>query len=190
MRHPLEALQGAARRRTFLALLALDLVLAGALGAVDRSLRTEGAPSGIVSFELAGSSSSARRVVESWDADARVQAGFSLGLDYLFLVVYSTTIALACLWVADTLRPRHGRAASLGVWLAWGQWAAAALDAVENAALLATLLGPTDRPWPELARACALPKFALVLTGLTFTALGGALAAIRLLHASADRRAS
>jgi hypothetical protein len=189
MRHPLEALRGAARRRAFLGLLALDLALTGALGAVDRSLRTEAAPSGIVSFELAGSASTARQVVESWDADARVQAGFSLGLDYLFLVVYSTTIALACLWVADALRPGSRRAASLGVWLAWGQWAAAALDAVENAALLAALLGPTDPPWPELARACALPKFALVVAGLAYAALGAAATATRRLT-SADRRGS
>jgi hypothetical protein len=41
------------------------------------------------------------------------------------------------------------------------------------------LLGATGDAWPALARACALPKFALVALGLAYVALGGAASALR-----------
>ena len=47
-----------------------------------------------------------------------------------------------------------------------------ALDAVENLALIQLLRGSTWEPWPALARACAIPKFAIVAAGLLYVAVG------------------
>jgi hypothetical protein len=157
--------------RLFVALLVLTLGVAGALRSLDDALRTADAPNGIVSFELAGSAERAGRILASWNEDARVRAAFGLGLDFLFLVLYSTTIAWACLWAAKQLRGA-GPLAALGVPLAWGQWCAALLDAVENVALWALLVGPVTAPWPRLAQVCAIPKFALVFAGLLYAAIG------------------
>jgi len=49
-------------------------------------------------FEFAGSLESAVKIIRSWDEAVRILAAFSIGLDFLFLILYSTTIGLACLW--------------------------------------------------------------------------------------------
>jgi hypothetical protein len=135
-------------------------------------LRTGAAPQGIVSFELAGDVGSAARILASWDAEARVVAGFVQGLDYLFLLAYSTTIAFACVWAANAMRVVAPRLAAVGPGLAWGQWAAAGLDAIENLALLVMLFGGAAAPWPAVAWTCAVPKFALVGAGLLYALVG------------------
>src|SRR5258708_545445 len=58
---------------------------------------------------------------------ARAEGSVNLGLDYLFLILYSTTLAFACIWAAGQLPP--GPWVNAGVWLAWGQWTAALFDA-------------------------------------------------------------
>ena len=59
------------------------------------------------------------------------------------------------------------------LFLAWGQWLAALLDAIENGALLTMLLDVPAQPWPVVAWWCAIAKFALVLLGLLFVLVGG-----------------
>lgn len=175
MRHPLEAIPIGRRRRAFLPLLALTLLLMATLGGVDRPIRTAAAPNGIVSFEVAGDVAAAQRMIDSWDARARQFAAFSLGLDYLFMVAYSTTIALGCLWAADAFRTGLPALAVVGPWLAWGQWLAALLDGQENVALTVILLGGVAEPWPGVAWWCAVAKFVLIAAGLWY-ALGAAVA--------------
>jgi hypothetical protein len=168
MHHPLQAIRVGRRRRAFLPLLALTALLGAVLGWVDRPLRTRAAPGGIVSFEVAGDAASARRMVDSWAGAGHAWAAFSLGIDYLFLVVYSTTLALGCLWAAGVLATLSPGLGALGVPLAWGQWAAAALDAIENAALTVVLLGDAGDPWPAVAWWSAVPKFVLLTAGLLY----------------------
>jgi hypothetical protein len=64
--------------------------------------------------------------------------------------------------------------AAIGLPLAWLQWFAGLLDAVENIALLNVLDGPVEQPWPRLAQLCALAKFALILLGLLYMIYGWA----------------
>ena len=80
------------------ALLALTIVLTVALQAVNAPLKTPAAPQGIVSYEFAGTTAAAQSILDSWDAGAKVYAGFSLGLDYLYMPTYALTIGLACAW--------------------------------------------------------------------------------------------
>jgi len=56
--------------------------------------------------------------------------------------------------------------------LAWAQFLAAFLDAIENYALIRVLLGSTENIWPALARLCAGPKFLIVTLGLLYIICG------------------
>ena len=173
MRHPLESIPAGRRRPLFALLLILTLVVMGVLQSVDGPLRSEVAPQGIVSFELAGDVAAAREILDSWGSQARAHAGFSLGFYFLFLALYSTTIACACAWISAALRDSVRPLALLGLLLAWGQWLAALLDAIEHTALLITLSDVPTSPWPQIAQGCATIKFSLVLLGLSYVTLGG-----------------
>lgn len=166
MAHPLDSITS--RRRVFLILLACTLILTVVLNVSGKPLSTSAAPGGIVSFELAGSVSKAQEMLNSWDTGARVRAGFVQGLDFLYLCVYSTTIALGCLLAAEVLNSRGWPGATLGSPLAWGLWLAAGLDALENIALVLLLFGWMSTPWPQIAWGCALLKFGLIFLGLVY----------------------
>ena len=114
-------------------------------------------------------------MLQSWNPEAKIYAALSLGLDYLFLVSYATTISLACVLVARRLEKRSHRFSAAGILLAWSLPLAAILDAVENYALIRTLLGAQQNYWPALALGCAIPKFALVAAGLAYLILAGIL---------------
>jgi len=174
--HPLERLGDPAARRAFWLVLLATLAAMLTLASLDGALRTAAAPRGIVSFELAGSLPAAESMLDSWGESGRLRAGFSLGLDYLFLVLYANAIALAVLLVAR--RIPGSALARVAALLAWGQYAAAAFDAVENAALAQLLFGAREELWPRLALFCALPKFALVAAGILYAVVGGVTAAV------------
>jgi hypothetical protein len=170
MTHPLEIIP--ARKQLFIVLLAASLALSIIMGVVGDKLNTPAAPNGIVSFELAGSTQKARTILDSWDAQVRVYAGFIQGLDFLYLCVYSTTIALGCLLAGEVIYSRHWPLAGLSKPLAWGLWLAAAFDAIENVALVILLFGSIQAPWPQVAVACAVLKFGLLILGLVYLLYG------------------
>jgi hypothetical protein len=168
------AAAGRSARRGLLwpALLALTIALTIVLQAVNAPLKTPAAPQGIVSYEFAGTRAAAQGILDSWDAGAKVYAGFSLGLDYLYMPVYALTIGLACVWAAAVWQGRKPWPGSLGRALAPGLGLAALLDAVENYALTTMLFGAAADPWPAVARWCATGKFALIIAGLFYVLIG------------------
>ena len=204
-RHPFDWLSTSGQKRAFIVLLVLTLAVMVSLNALGGPLNTEVAPLGIVSFELAGELSLAQSMVESWGQIGQVYAGLNLGLDYLFLVAYSSSIALGCVLVARSLsRSNSARPGSLrhcsgqspdpgrkrgfgnplrtildvGVLLAWAQLGAALLDALENYTLIQVLLGSQQKLWPVVARWCAVPKFLIVAAGLVYVGVGVVLAVV------------
>jgi hypothetical protein len=172
-RHPFVWLPPAKQKQAFIGFLVLTLVVMVGLRILDAPLHTELSPSGIVSFELAGELPLARSMMEAWGAKGQVYAGLSLGLDYLFLVAYAGCIGLGCGLVAGSLVRRVAVLSSAGVFLAWAQFGAALLDAVENYALIRVLLGSGAELWPPLARWCAVLKFLIVAAGLATIGIGG-----------------
>jgi hypothetical protein len=168
MPHPLENVLNRKKNTLFLTLLGLTLAIMLVMNGAGGRLNTVAAPYGIVSFELAGSPQKAQVILDSWDHPAQLQAAFIQGLDYLYLVLYSTTIAQACLWAAKTLGRAGWPLASVGIPLAWGLWLAALSDAVENLALVEILFGSNASPWPEIAAVCAIIKFTLIFLGLVY----------------------
>ena len=177
MRHPFESIPNLRRGRVFKTLLALTMVIAIALGRIDVPLHTESAPNGIVGFELAGDAATAARMIASWDAKARMYAALSLGLDYLFLCVYSTALAFACVWAAGVLRRGSPSLGNLALGVAWLQWVAAFCDGVENFALWLVLTGDPSDIAPAIARAFSLVKFALIAIGFVVAIAGVAMRA-------------
>ena len=172
MHHPFEKISSSQRKRLFWGLLVVTLVVMILLNIVGGPLITPAAPYGIVSFELAGNVTEASEILDSWDSNARLHAAFSLGFDYVWMLFYSTTIGLGCIWAAEVLRQRRWPLAKLGVPLAWGQWLAAIFDAIENIALALILFGSLAIPWPQVARWCAIFKFALIFFGMVYAFLG------------------
>lgn len=169
MNHPLTFIPTNNRKPLFLSLLFLTLILFAVFRVLDAPLRTAAAPSGIVSYELAGTPAAAQSILDSWDARARLFAAFGLGLDYLFMPSYALTLSLGILLAAG----RHaGAFAKLGAWLGWGALIAPLFDAVENFALWQVLLGDFQALWPSLAAICATVKFILLLLGLAYALLG------------------
>jgi hypothetical protein len=180
MSHPFQSLPQDKFGKAFWPLFAVTIILMIALNLVGGPTNTPSAPYGIISYELAGSVQKSLEILNSWDVYTKASAAFSLGLDFLFMVAYSCTIALGCVWSARVLRERDLPFASLGAPLAWGQWLAAILDAVENIALLLILFnfmhaGAVGAPWPQIARWSAIFKFGLVFLGLVYTFFGGAI---------------
>ena len=146
---------------------------------LDQSLRTPAAPNGIVSLELAGSLAAAQRILDTWPAAARIQAGISLGLDFSFLAAYAFTLAGACRKVAFYLSPEGRWCRPMGGILAKAAWVAGCLDGVENLALIQFLISPYLAWPPVLAACCAWPKFGLAAIILFYIGLGGAMIATR-----------
>jgi len=166
MAHPLTALSKMPekRSRVFVSLLVATLVLTFLFRFIGPSQPT------IVDFELAGSVPTAQAIINAWNETDRIRAGFSLGIDYLYMPLYSTTIALACVLAVGVLKSKVWR--SIGLLLAWGLWVAALSDAIENVALFTELLGHTVTPWPSIAQICATIKFGLILAGLLYVISG------------------
>jgi len=142
------------------------------LNIVGLPLETEAAPLGIITYEFAGTVERAGEILNSWNHNAQLHAAFSLGLDFLFILLYSTTIGMACVWAGQVLARDRWPLVGVAVPLAWGLWLAAILDAVENFSLIKVLYGPIASPWPAVARICAMIKFGLVFIGLIYAFYG------------------
>ncbi len=132
-------------------------------------LRTEAAPCGIVSLELAGSACKVRNILRSWTAEQDLAALRNVHWDYALLVCYSTLLAVGCVLASGGFEGEWER---VGGWLAWAQWGAGALDAIENVGLLYLLRGQVEDRWARLARGCAVPKFLIIGAGIVYMLAG------------------
>jgi hypothetical protein len=160
------------RRNYFWFFLVITILVMLGLNLTGAPMTTEAAPYGIVSVELAGSVSAAEKILESWDAVARERCAFNLGLDYLFMPVYATTISLGCAMASGALQRSNWPLGKFGASLGWLQFLAALLDAIENYALVAILFGGIASPWPQIAAWCAIPKFILIFMGIVYAIYG------------------
>lgn len=183
MKHPFEKLSPPRRAALFLPLLVITSLVTSAMVLVGRPLASGAAPDGIISFELARNVPESRSIMESWGEKGRIRAAFSLGLDFLFIFAYATTISLGCVMAASAFGSRKWLALA-GVALAWGQGAAAVLDGIENTALLIMLLDSASESLRVTAYWSAWIKFKLVYAGLLYAVAGGVFWGIRRLSAN------
>lgn len=173
--NPFAWLVESAQARIFIALVVLTLVLGGSLQILGGPLATAEAPSGLVSFEFAGTQENAQKILASWGWEGQVRAALIQGLDYLFIFAYAGCISLGCVLLSRSLSQSAGTYAAVGMLLAWALIGAGLLDAIENLALIRILLDCQKEIWPALARWCAIPKFLIVAAGLGYLLLGAVL---------------
>lgn len=129
---------------------------------------------GIVGYELAHTVENSRAILDSWDkTGAKANAGFSLGIDYIYILGYANLIALVCVWAGGILQKRKWFGPHFGAVFAWGVWGAGLLDGTENAALLVQLFGGATGEWALVAWLCASLKFALIALALLYVLYGG-----------------
>jgi len=148
--------------------LALTVLLTLVMQRLDGPLKTPASPQGIVSYELAGNAQTAEAILRSWDANARLHAALSLGIDYLYMLAYAGLLALAALSARAHASGMMRRAGELA---AWGMGLAALSDATENYFLWQMLSrGPAESP-ASIARTAALLKFALILLTILYILL-------------------
>lgn len=175
MKHPLAFIPFPHRKPAFLVLLSGTFFLLIIFQLINTPLINPSAPLGIISHQLAWTSDNAQLILDSWDEHARLLAAFSLGIDYLFMLFYALTIALATLVVAER---QPGKFSYLGSWAAYGIFIAAILDAVENFGQWQQLFNGQIASWIMiLVGICATIKFTLLITTLSCTLLGKVLQA-------------
>ena len=122
----------------------------------------------IVDLELAGTLERADAVVSGANLAAIRSAIY---LDFAFLCFYALALCTGSLWARRQFDGGFGE--SVGIPLAIGAVAAAALDIVENLSMLGYLNGWFDwSGWIPLAGAMAIPKFLLVFASVVYIFIG------------------
>lgn len=125
----------------------------------------------MIDLEMAGSINFANHILQYWeDRGVLDWLYFHLGIDYLFIFSYSVFLFFACHSAALQLKS-FPFFIHLGLVVGWVQPAAGILDVVENYALLHVLSNTSDEFWAQLANWCAIPKFAISLSGLAYCVL-------------------
>lgn len=170
MKHPYESLSPLLLRRLYWTSIGLTLAIAAVLQGLVAGFtgNTPGEPAAynIIHFEFAGTLDQAQVIMSSWGPENCDRVIAQIYVDYAFLLAYPQAIALGILAVLRNTR--NHRLLVGGRLLAWLQWLAGLLDAVENAALIALLKGNTAAWLAPLAWWSAAPKFAIVLAGIVF----------------------
>jgi hypothetical protein len=175
MYHPLESLRRNVLDGMVLPLVGLSLLMMFILNILGLPLVNPTAPYGIISFELARDEAQAAAILASWNQTAQLRAAFSLGLDFLFIPIYTGALTLTCLWAARFRLERRRLPSWLvmiglpGVLLAWAQAGAGLFDVIENIALVRMLLIGINSPWPQVASICAFSKFSLLGAGIVYS---------------------
>ncbi len=165
MSHPFESMTPPRLRRAFWMLSALTVVLLAVLGSVYIKLNNPVAPMGILSLELAATPDRLAQVVASWAEAAKLEMAFSLGLNFLCLFALTNTIAVYCVISAKRL---SGTFARLGLTIAWAQWLAGAVWALQNSLLTWDVFGHASGLTTGLSASLSVAKFALVGIGVLY----------------------
>lgn len=150
---------------------------------LDIPLKNEIASNGIVSFELAGSLPNSINILDSWDTNAKLYAGISLGFDYLFMLVYSLLLYVLVKHISSkfTNTSLH----KFGNFLAGAMLLSGILDAIENYALIQLYLGNLKQIFSTIAYYTASIKFLIIGIGI-FYILGSYAYFFRIIFAKKD----
>jgi hypothetical protein len=179
MGHPL-ARRPRRHRRAALLCVIVAALLPTVLGAVVKPLH-EDRPGGksIVDYELAGSVGKAQEILATWRREDVLDDAKAIQVfDFLYPLIYATALAGGCVAAAGAWARRgRPRLAAAGTALAWVAFAAAGFDYVENVGLDVSLWGHPASPWPQLALAGAVLKFACIALALAY-GLSGLAAAV------------
>ena len=174
MRHPFEHIPLEKRRSIFLPLLVATIFIFIIWVLMVSPMSNEKAPLSVSSFGMAGSLSNAYEMIASWDEETRLSGAFGIGFDFLQLLIYSTTFAMACVWIAQMFR-QHGwnNLSALGFVIAWGQWLAVLFGTAQNYVMMSLLLGSeVSETWMQVSYWSTLSKLILLIIAPVYAALG------------------
>ena len=138
--------------------LVFTALLGGLLFWIDQFLKTPASPLGIISFELAKNVFRVSDIFQSWGAEGRAWAAWSLALDFPFLIAYSYAFSVLASKTKSDIRQLF----------VVGFLIAGMCDFIETSALTGMLAGGV---YPQLAAAAyyfACLKFLLLFMGLAF----------------------
>ena len=150
----------------------LGIILFLALGYFNKPLVTKIAPNGIVSFELAKDINTSISIVSSWDLNAKINAGLSLGIDFLYLFIYSIFFATSCFLISQIYFNKNNWMYKTGLILTKLQFVAAFFDAIENIALIKLLIGSNNGIYSSIAFYFASIKFLIIAIGIVYIIVG------------------
>ena len=162
---PLESVATDRRRfrQAVIWLIVGNVAVGGILMVVSNEITTDAAPNGIFSLEFAGTAEDAARIQAAWSPQQRTYAGFALGLDYLYMVLYATGLALLCTKASVVARARpRNLLAAMAATAGYLAILAALLDATENAASLELLVSEPTDAWATTVVVAASAKFLLL----------------------------
>lgn len=128
---------------------------------------------GIVAFELAGNEDTATTILATWDDVGRAIAWRDILWDFPYIVAYTFTLALGCLWVAPWWKNTSSVMQSIGRALAKVMVFAAACDVSENLAMLMTLQNSGAALWTKVAWIMAVMKFTVIGVTLLYLLASG-----------------
>ena len=158
----------------------LSLVPFAVMGWLDSIVKGV-AEVGILDLQFAGTAEKTAEILGAWTAAGVVpHVAFSLGLDYLFMVLFGAAFFYAAL-VAREAYPSLRGPLTLA---AWAGPAAALLDALENAIHTGMVLGLCDPECVAIQYPVTLAKWALVVVGLVVSVI--ALTGLRRLKRAAS----
>ncbi|UVT16047.1 MAG: hypothetical protein H8K04_00315 [Nitrospira sp.] len=162
--HPFSWVTPVYRWYLLAALLISTAVLMGKLASQGKSLITDAAPRGMLSFQFSWNESGAKNILNSWE-HLKAKARDQLFLDYVFLAIYPLFLSLTCGMLANT---PGNEWVTLGAFLSWLILLAGPLDAVENYALLEMIRSGASEGMAKVAGWCSGFKFAFVLLALSY----------------------
>ncbi len=164
--HPLQHWPARRRRLAFGCVLGATLVIT-VLAAVATPLPDDAT---IVDFELAGSVERTQEILGAWRSEGVIGDAKAIQLfDLVYPLIYAAALAGGCIAAAGAWeRAGRPRLAAAGIAMAWVATAAAAFDYVENLGLAVSLWGDPASPWPQLAYAAAVLKFAAIALALVY----------------------
>ncbi|MBO9564480.1 MAG: hypothetical protein J7621_16975 [Niastella sp.] len=121
----------------------------------------------IVRFEVAKETSVAEHIIQEWKHAGKFdKAVQSIYIDYLFIILYTTGLSVACVYLSrltgHEILIRTGKVAP------WLLIVAAVCDVIENVAMTRSLLSVVSRWNVTLAYDMAAAKFSIIILCLLF----------------------
>ncbi len=171
IKHPFSAVLPGRRAGVFVPLLCLTTAAWAGKEFINRNLETALTPDGFISIALAQDSQTAQIILHSWtQAGLLPYAFFSLGLQFLWLVSFSTTLSFACVWASQKMMIEDW--VEIGKLLAWTQWMGALVGAAAGITVGFLLGGRLESPWPAFAYWFTLYELLAFAFGAAYAAGG------------------
>ncbi len=154
-------------KNTLLVLGILLILCISTMRIFDTPLKNEICKHGITSYELAKELSVSKAIINSWNTKAKINASLSLGFDFLFILVYTSFIALL-IYKTNTKFWKEKTFHKIGKFLIILIFIAGFFDVIENISLIKLLEGDMQQIWSSLAYYFASLKFSILILGILY----------------------